>query len=175
MAASPLPPRAPKGKWEKAFDWSYWWFLLAGPVIPNLIPGLTFWQRVVVGIAVMTAVTVFLFRCRQRDRRARLASDADKLGLIECCLRYPQAAPGSLREPWTLGMAQLEKRRIIFTPLLEEDGLQTGTAHKLAVHEFLGSRTTAGTTGRETLTLLTGSETVRRLCLLNTRLTPGVC
>jgi hypothetical protein len=133
--------RAPRGKWEKAFDGSAWWFGLAGAVLVNLIPGLTLWPRVVVTALVMTAVLAFLYARRQRDRKARLDLDAENLGLIECCLRYPHAAPGSLRKGWTFGTAQLETRRIVFTPILEEDGPPVGAEQHLAIEEFLGHRT----------------------------------
>ena len=98
----------------------------------------------------------------RRRRTARLARDAEAYGIIDCLLRYPNAMPGSLRERWAPGSAELTHGTIVFRPTnsLEPFGTdQAGTPQVLAVHS-VPEQVELPRTARRTLR---GSQQVIRL------------
>lgn len=137
MAIWEAPPRTPKSRLERIADHSIWWLPLVALIPANiLMPNADLLPRLAVGSLVLLIVGGVMGTEVRRRKTARLARDAEDYGIIDCLIRYPKAMPGSLRERWAPGSADLKPGKIIFRPnnSLEPFGKeQTGTPRLIEV------------------------------------------
>ncbi len=109
--------RARVGTWEKAG-----YLLFFGSLFPTLIIsdvfealGFEFWARIGLTGLVALGIGYLVSRPVAAERSRRLASDLSR-GVFECAVRYPDPHPGSLRDRWNPGVAQLIDGRLLFQP-----------------------------------------------------------
>ena len=109
--------RARVGKWEKAG-----YVFLFAAALPFIIVsdflqllGFEFWERMGLTGLVCVGAGYLLSRRVAVERSQRLASDLSR-GVFECAVRYPDSHPGSLRDRWNPGVAQLVGGRLHFQP-----------------------------------------------------------
>jgi hypothetical protein len=136
MAIRETPPRTPKSRLERIADHSIWWIpfvalLPASILLPeaDLLPRLALSFLVVLLVGCPLSIEV------RRRRADRLAKDAEDYGIIDCLIRYPKALPGSLRERWAPGSAELKHGAIVFRPINSLEPFGTDQAGAPQVHE----------------------------------------
>jgi hypothetical protein len=114
--------RAPRGRWEKLGFW-----LLVFPVIPILVlrdileaVGLPFWASLLVTVLCLGIVYYLLLKPLKAEQADRLATDL-KSGIFDCAIRFPDSAPGSLRDLWEVGVSQLQGTTLCFQTRVEDE------------------------------------------------------
>jgi hypothetical protein len=110
--------RTKVGTWEKVFEYSTIGFIGIGPLSNSLLEDAgveSFWIRILVLIVFLIAVLVLLAFSAARMGRQRLAADR-KNGVFPCAVRFPSSTPGSLRDLWDEGEAQVSADELAFQP-----------------------------------------------------------
>lgn len=125
MAAWEAPPRTPKSRLERIADHSIWWLPFVALIPANiLMPTADLLPKLAAGSLVLLIVGGVMGTAVRRRRTARLAKAAEDYGII----RYPKAIPGSLRERWAPGSAELKHSTIIFRPISSVEPFGTDQA-----------------------------------------------
>jgi hypothetical protein len=122
-------------------DHAIWWVPMVALLPANiLLPNADFGTRILFSLVVISLVEALLFLGVRRDKLRRLATDIEELGIIECLIRFPHAVPGSLRDRWAPGSAQLKPNIIVFREgnVIEPFGLDhvIGAPRVLKVQSF---------------------------------------
>lgn len=110
--------RTKVGKREKILEYFYIGFIGLGPLGTSLLEDLgveSFWIRLLLFVLFMLTVLVFAAFVSARIGRQRLAADR-KIGVFTCAVRFPSSAPGSLRDLWDEGAAQVSDDGLAFQP-----------------------------------------------------------
>jgi hypothetical protein len=109
--------RARVGTWEKAGYLLFFGWLFPTLIISDVFEalGFGFWGRVGLTGLVALGIGYLVSRPVAAERSRRLASDLSR-GVFECAIRYPDSHPGSLRDRWNPGVAQLVSGRLLFQP-----------------------------------------------------------
>ncbi|MFE4837939.1 hypothetical protein ACFRAU_25060 [Arthrobacter sp. NPDC056691] len=116
MAAETLSP-APRSRREKTCEVLAVLGGYLGFTVANVLHrDLGFWPSLLIGIGLTVPTVLFFNWLALPERRARLASDAER-GLIECATRRPNAIPGSLQDRWKPGYAEVRDGTIRFQAL----------------------------------------------------------
>lgn len=142
--------RTKVGKWEKVLEYSYVGFIFIG-LLGNVLledAGIqSFWIRISLIVAILIVVLVLLTFSTVLAERQRAAADREN-GVFTCAVRFPSSTPGSLRDVWEEGAAQVSTDGLAFQP--QQGPFQTkpaGNKRKLGGFAVLGS---AEMTGKKT-------------------------
>lgn len=110
--------RTKVSKREKISEYAYLGFVGLGPLGTSLLEDLgieSFWLRILLFVLFMITVIAFLTFLGVRQGRHRLAADR-KNGVFTCAVRFPSSTPGSLRDLWDEGAAQVSDDGLAFQP-----------------------------------------------------------
>ena len=110
--------RTKVGKWERVSEYSYFGFIFIGSLGNSLLEDAgveSFWIRFLLIVVFLLAVGVLLGFPALRARRQRLAADR-RNGVFTCAVRFPSSTPGSLRDLWDEGAAQVSDGGLAFQP-----------------------------------------------------------
>lgn len=117
---------APRGRWEKMAARSSGWLIFVPLFTSNLfVDGLGFWGSLGLALGVTGLGALVLMRLALPERKERLARDAQR-GIFECAIRYPGSHPGSLRDRWLPGFAEVSRTAVRFQPDLSGEGKPAG-------------------------------------------------
>ena len=117
---------APRGRWEKIAAGSYGWLIFLPLFASNLlVDELGFWGSLGLAVGLTGLGALVLIRLALPEKKERLARDAQR-GIFECAIRYPGSQPGSLRERWLPGFAQVSRGAVRFQPDLSGEGKPAG-------------------------------------------------
>lgn len=122
--------RTKVGKWERVSEYSYIGFIFIWLLGNSLLEDAgveSLWVRFLLIIVFLLAVVVLLGFPAVRARGQRLAADR-KNGVFTCAVRFPSSAPGSLRDLWDEGAAQVSDGVLAFQP--QQGRFQTKPAGK---------------------------------------------
>lgn len=120
--------RTPRGRWEKIAYWASFGTLVPTLIVSEILEGLglSWWERIGVILLIILVSTYLLSRPAQAERQRRLAADLER-GVIDCAIRFPRSAPGSLRDLWEPGVGQLHDQSLHFqTRLGDREGSPAG-------------------------------------------------
>src|SRR4051812_33977478 len=113
MVTPEAPTRTPKSKLERISDHAVWWLPVVALLPANImLPNADLGTRILSSLVVVILVESLLLLGVRRDKHRRLSTDIEEHGIIDCLVRYPNAVPGSLRDRWAPGSAQLKPRTI---------------------------------------------------------------
>lgn len=117
---------APRGRWEKIAARSSGWLLFVPVFTSNLfVDALGFWGSLGLAVGVTGLGALVLIRLALPERKERLARDARR-GIFECAIRYPDSQPGSLRDRWLPGFAEVSPSAVRFQPDLSGEAKPAG-------------------------------------------------
>lgn len=142
--------RTKVGMWEKVFEYSYIGFVFIG-VLGNFSledAGVeSFWIRILLIVVFLIAVLALLGFPAVRAERRRLAADLEN-GVFNCAVRFPSSTPGSLRDLWDAGAAQMGGDGLAFQP--QQGQFQTKPAGKKREYGHFAVIGPAEMTGKKT-------------------------
>lgn len=110
--------RTKVSKWEKVFGYSYVGFVFVGVLGNSTLEDAgveSFWIRIVLIVVFLIVVLALLGFPAVRAGRRRLAADREN-GVFDCAIRFPSSTPGSLRDLWDAGAAQVGAGGLAFQP-----------------------------------------------------------
>ncbi|MBJ2121548.1 hypothetical protein I6N91_11220 [Arthrobacter sp. MSA 4-2] len=140
--------RAKVGTWEKAGYLLFFGSLFPALIISDVFEalGFEFWGRVALTGLVCLGVGYLVSRPAAAGRSRRLASDLSR-GIFDCAIRYPDSHPGSLRDRWNPGVAQLVAGKLRFQPQnspTDPSPMPLGAPRELGIDKVEGVIATEG-------------------------------
>lgn len=134
----------PQGKWEKASNWSLFIVMPIAFTVFNLVHrSLGFWPAALAVLVIFLTISLLMRRPVAAAYRRRMDQDAER-GVFECSIRYVHTRPGSLRQRWSLGYADVSAETMKFQALLGLHGPLVGSAVVFSTMVALGPRELAG-------------------------------